>query len=70
MYYLFGSKYLVESLNANGFGLRIVRVRRYLTSTANHLIEKIQDGVYFPYVSQIGSLVQEDADQTDLNTKQ
>jgi hypothetical protein len=42
-------------------------VRRYLTSIAHHEIEKIQDGI-IP-MHQGGGLIQEGADNIDINTE-
>jgi hypothetical protein len=61
-----GSKQLIKTLHSNGFCASYGEVRRYLTSIAHHEIEKIQDGI-IP-MHQGGGLIQEGADNIDINT--
>jgi hypothetical protein len=69
----FGSKQLIETLHAHGFCSSYDEVRRYLTSLANHEIDKIKKGVYVPNgIIPIASgccLVQEGSDNIDINTE-
>ena len=73
MFHEFGSKKLVETLNVHGFCASYVEVRRYLTSVANHELIRNQNGVYVPnclsVITSGGGLVQEGADNIDLNTE-
>jgi len=48
LYHEFGSKQLVDTLHVHGFCSSYDEVRRYLTSLANHEIDKIKTGVYIP----------------------
>ena len=48
LYHKFGSKQLVDTLHVHGFCSSYDEVRRYLTSLANHEIDKIKNGVYIP----------------------
>jgi hypothetical protein len=48
LYHEFGSKQLVDILHVHGFCSSYDEVRRYLTSLANHEINKIKNGVYIP----------------------
>ncbi|VDI38275.1 Hypothetical predicted protein [Mytilus galloprovincialis] len=56
-----------------GFCASYGEIRRYLTSTANHEIEKITNGVYVPDgiipIPDGGGLIQEGADNIDINTE-
>jgi hypothetical protein len=68
----FGSKQLIETLHAHGFCSSYDEVRRYLTSLANHEIDKIKKGVYVPNgiipIASGGCLVQEGSANIDINT--
>ena len=48
LYHEFVSKQLVNTLHVHGFCSSYDEVRRYLTSLANHEINKIKNGVYIP----------------------
>jgi hypothetical protein len=69
----FGSKQLIETLHAHGFCSSYDEVRRYLTSLANHEIDKIKKGVYAPNgiipIASGGCLVQEGSANIDINTE-
>lgn len=47
-YHEFGSKRLIEILNARGFCVTHTELRRYLTSDANHEIDGISGDRYIP----------------------
>lgn len=70
---IYGSKLLVDILHSHGFCCSYDEVRRYLTSIANHEIERIETGVYVPdgilSVREGGSLIQEGSDNIDINTE-
>ena len=73
MYHEFGSRHLVDTLNSHGFCVSYTEVRRFLTSIANNEIEKIKNNSYIPngitLINSGGYLVQEGADNIDLNTE-
>jgi hypothetical protein len=73
LYHDIGSKQLIKTLHSNGFRASYGEVRRYLTIIAHNEIEKIQDGVYVPDgiipMHQGGDLIQEGADNIDINTE-
>ena len=48
VYHEFGSKRLIEILNAHGFCVTYSELRRYLTSVANHEISRISGDRYIP----------------------
>jgi hypothetical protein len=48
LHHEFVSKQLVDILHVHGFCSSYDEVRRYLTSLANHEIDKIKNGVYIP----------------------
>ena len=73
LYHEFGSRRLIETLYSHGVCVSYDEVRRYITSIAHHEIEKIQNDVYVPDgivpVQEGGCLIQEGADNIDLNTE-
>jgi hypothetical protein len=73
LYHEFGSRHLIDTLYSHGFCTSYDEVRRYITSNAQHEISKIQDDVYVPDgitpLSEGGCLIQEGADNIDLNTE-
>ena len=73
LYHEFGSRHLIDTLYSHGFCTSYDEVRRYITSIAQHEISKIQDDVYVPDgitpLSEGGCLIQEGADNIDLNTE-
>jgi len=73
LYHEFGSRHLIDTLYSHGFCASYDEVRRYITSIAQHEISKIQDDVYVPDgitpLSEGGCLIQEGADNIDLNTE-
>jgi hypothetical protein len=46
---VYGSKNLVETLHSHGFCASYNELRRYLTSLADHEINKIENGTYIPH---------------------
>ncbi|CAC5420190.1 unnamed protein product [Mytilus coruscus] len=48
VYHKFGSKRLIEILNAHGFCVTYIELRRYLTSVANHEISRSSGDRYIP----------------------
>jgi hypothetical protein len=73
LYHEFGSRGLVDNLNSHGFCSSYSEVRRFLTSVALKEEESIKEGVYVPDgivpVCQGGCLIQEGADNIDINTE-
>jgi hypothetical protein len=73
LYHEFGSKQLVDILHVHGFCSSYDEVRRYLTSLANHEIDKIKNGAYIPNgiipFTSAGCLIQEGSDNIDINTE-
>ena len=73
LHHQFGSKYLVETINSHGFCASYNEVRRYLTSSAEHEVNKIESGTYLPYgissISDTQTLIQEGANNVDINTE-
>lgn len=76
LYHEFGSKQLVDILHVHGFCSSYDEVKRYLTSLANHEIDKIKNGVYIPNgiipFTSAGCLIQERSDNNfyiDINTE-
>jgi hypothetical protein len=73
MHHVYGSKNLVETLHSHGFCASYNELRRYLTSLADHEINKIENGTYIPHgiCSLPGevTLIQEGADNVDINTE-
>ena len=73
LYHEFGSKQLVDTLYVHGFCSSYDEVKRYLTSLANHEIDKIKNGVYIPNgiipFTSAGCLIQEGSDNIDINTE-
>ena len=73
LYHEFGSRGLVDNLNSHGFCASYSEVRRFLTSVALKEEESIKEGVYVPDgivpVCQGGCLIQEGADNIDINTE-
>jgi hypothetical protein len=73
MHHVYGSKNLVETLHSHGFCASYNELRRYLTSLADHEINKIENGTYIPHgiCSLPGelTLIQEGADNIDINTE-
>mgnify|MGYP007024910540 CR=1 FL=1 len=69
----FGSKRLIEILNAHGFCVTYTELRRYLTSVANHEISRISGDRYIPGgirpISEGGRLIQEGSDNIDINAE-
>ena len=63
VYHEFGSKRLIEILNAHGFCVKYTELRRYLTSVTNHEIDRISGDRYIPGgilpISEEGHLIQE-----------
>jgi hypothetical protein len=49
MHHVYGSKNLVETLHSHGFYASYNELRRYLTSLADHKINKIENGTYIPH---------------------
>ena len=72
VYHEFGSRHLIDTLHAHGFCASYDEIRLFTTSIANHEISKIENGVYIPDgivpLDDGGLLVQEGADNIDLNT--
>ena len=70
LYHEFGSKQLVDTLHVHGFCSSYDEVKRYLTSLANHEIDKIKNGVYIPNgiipFTSAGCLIQEGSDNIDI----
>jgi hypothetical protein len=62
-----------ENLNSHGFCASYSEVRRFITSVALKEEESIKEGVYVPDgivpVCQGGCLIQEGADNIDINTE-
>ena len=73
LYHDFGSKQLIETLNAHGFCCSYDEVRRYLSSLANHEMNKIKNGVYIPeglVTNETGGfIIQEGSDNIDINAE-
>ncbi|CAC5420133.1 unnamed protein product [Mytilus coruscus] len=73
VYHKFGSKRLIEILNAHGFCVTYTELRRYLTSVANHEISRISGDRYIPggirSISEGGRLIQEGSDNIDINAE-
>lgn len=73
VYHDFGSRHLIDTLHAHGFCASYDEIRLFTTSIANHEISKIENDVYIPdgIVPLVdgGLLVQEGADNIDLNTE-
>ena len=67
------SKNLVETLHSHGFYASYNELRRYLTSLADHKINKIENGIYIPHgiCSLPGevTLIQKGVDNADINTE-
>jgi hypothetical protein len=63
----------VDNLNSHGFCASYSEVRRFLTSVALKEEDSIKEGVYVPDgivpVCQGGCLIQEGADNIDINTE-
>ena len=68
----YGSKMLIELLNAFGFCASYSEVRQFMTSAAMSEVSKIRNGVYHPSGiikrADGGNLIQEGADNIDINT--
>ena len=73
MHHVYGYNNLVETLHSYGFYASYNEPRRYLTSLADHEINKIENGSYIPHgiCSLPGevTLIQKGADHADINTK-
>ena len=73
LYHDFGSRQLIDTLYSHGSCASYGEIRRYLTSIAHHEIEQITGGVYVPDgiipIQEGGGLIQEGADNIDINTK-
>jgi hypothetical protein len=73
LHHEFGSRGLVDNLNSHGFCASYSEVRRFLTSVALKEEDSIKEGVYVPDgivpVCQGGCLIQEGADNIDINTE-
>jgi hypothetical protein len=73
MHHVYGSKNLNETLHSRGLCALYNELRRYLTSLADHEINKIENGTYIPHgiCSLPGevTLIQEGADNVDINTE-
>ena len=73
LYHDFGSRQLIDTLYSHGTCASYGEIRRYLTSIAHHEIEQITGGVYVPDgiipIQEGGGLIQEGADNIDINTK-
>ncbi|CAC5420137.1 unnamed protein product [Mytilus coruscus] len=73
VYHEFGSKRLIEILNAHGFCVTYTEFRRYLTSVANHEISRISGDRYIAGgirpISEGGRLIQEGSDNIDINAE-
>lgn len=73
MYHEFGSKQLIDTLHYHGVCSSYHEVRCYLTSLADHDIDKIKNGVYIPNgkipFTSAGCLFQEGSDNIDINTE-
>ena len=73
VYHEFGSKRLIEILNAHGFCVKYTELRRYLTSVTNHEIDRISGDRYIPGgilpISEGGHLIQEGSYNIDLSTE-
>jgi hypothetical protein len=57
---VYGSKNLVETLHSHGFCASYNELRRYLTSLADHEINKIENGTYIPHAEHTFSLLAEE----------
>ena len=73
LYHEYGSRTLIETLFSHGFCASYTEVRRYLTSIAVHEVENMENGAFAPdgiiSVQEGGGLIQEGADNIDLNTE-
>ena len=73
LHHEFGSRGLVDNLNSHGFCASYSEMRRFLTSVALKEEDSIKEGVYVPDgivpVCQGGCLIQEGADNIDINTE-
>ena len=73
LHHEFGSRGLVDNLNSHGLCASYSEVRRFLTSVALKEEDSIKEGVYVPDgivpVCQGGCLIQEGADNIDINTE-
>ena len=73
LYHEYGSRTLIETLFSHGFCASYTEVRRYLTSIAVHEVENMENGAFAPdgiiSVQEDGGLIQEGADNIDLNTE-
>jgi hypothetical protein len=73
LYHEYGSRTLIETLFSHGFCASYTEVRHYFTSIAVHEVENMENGAFAPdgiiSVQEGGGLIQEGADNIDLNTK-
>ena len=68
----YGTRKLIDLLNAFGFSASYPEVRQFVTSLAANELDKIKDGVYYPAgirkLSEGGNLIQEGVDNININT--
>lgn len=66
----YGSKLLIQILNAYGFSISYDELRKWLTSVSEQVIQDIHDGVYVPEeIERGGGIIHEGDDNIDINTE-